>query len=198
MENKKRIKPFLEYTNEEGTQFFGEGDAVICFTESKRYMGTIVAFSNYKESEDAEPQCSVYLDTSKNNMSRSCEIINISDITYMCNAATGNMVGYPKTNEILDRDKFVEMIVGLGYDKEKAKIMYESIKDMMKLYNIPLSSILSSAIQEIGLCKDGMCQDELIEISDKVMKIMVEVCQSVTDIIKESWRNKIASQDGKQ
>lgn len=198
MENKKRIKPFLEYTNEEGTQFFGEGDTVICFTESKRYTGTIVAFSNYKENEDAEPQCSVYLDTSKSNMSRSCEIINISDITYMCNAATGNMVGYPKTNEILDRDKFVEMIVGLGYDKEKAEIMYESIKEMMNLYNLPLSSVLSSAMQEIDLCTNGMSQDELIEIADKFMNIMVEVLQSVTNSIRESWENKIASQDGKQ
>lgn len=198
MENKKRIKPVLEYTNEEGTHFFGEGDAVICFTESKRYAGTIVAFSNYKESEDVEPQCSIYLDTSKSNMSRSCEIINISDITYMCNATTGNMVGYPKTNEILDRDKFVEMIVGLGYDKEKAKIMYDFMKKMINLYNLPLSSVLSDAIQEVDLCTDGMCQDELIEIADKGMNIMVEVLQSITDSIRESWENKIASQNEEQ
>lgn len=198
MENKKRIKPFLEYTNEEGTQFFGEGDAVICFTESKRYMGTIVAFSNYKESEDAEPQCSVYLDTSKNNMSRSCEIINISDITYMCNAATGNMVGYPQINGQQDRSNFINMIVGLGHDKEKADIMYESIKDIMNLYNIPLSSVLSSAIQEIDLCTNEKFQDKQIEIFYKFMDIMVEKFQSVTDIIRESWENKIASQNEEQ
>lgn len=198
MDYKKGIKPVLEYTNEEGTHFFGEGDTVICFTESKRYTGTIVAFSNYKENEDAEPQCSVYLDTSKSNMSRSCESINISDITYMCNAATGNMVGYPKTNEILDRDKFVEMIVGLGYDKEKAEIMYESIKEMMNLYNLPLSSVLSSAMQEIDLCTNEKFQDKQIEIFYKFMDIMVEKFQSVTDIIRESWENKIASQNEEQ
>lgn len=195
---KRKIKPVLEYTNEAGTQFFGEGDAVICFTENKRYTGTIVAFSNYKENENADPQCSVYLDTSKNSMSRSCEIINIADITYMCGVPTGNMAGYPKTNENLDRDNFINMIVALGYDKENAEIMYRHMEELIALYNIPLSSILASAIQEVNLCTEGMCQDELIKILYNFMDIMVERFQSVTDIVRESWRNEIASRDEKQ
>lgn len=198
MENKKGIKPFLEYTNEEGTHYFGEGDAVICFTERKRYTGTIVAFSNYKENENVEPQCSVYIDTSKNNMSRSCEIINISDITYMCNATTGNMVGYPQINENQDKSNFISMVVALGHDKEKAKVMYDYMKELIALYNLPLSSILSSAIQEIDLYADGTCQNELIEIANKAMEKMLEVFQSITDSIREGWENKIASQDEEQ
>lgn len=198
MENKKESKPFLEYTNEAGKQFFCEGDAVICFTINKRYTGTIVAFSHYKESEDAEPQYSVYLDTSKNNMSRSCEIINISDITYMCNVTTGNMVGYPQINEQQDRNSFISMVVALRHDKEKAKVMYDCMKEMMNLYNLPLSLILSSALQEIDLYADGTCQNELIEIAKKAMGKMLEVFQSITDSIREGWENKIASQDEEQ
>ena len=90
------------------------------------------------------------------------------------------------------------MIVTLGHDEEKAEIMYRHMKELIALYNIPLSSILSSAIQEIDLCTNGMCQNELIEIANKVMGIMIEGLQSVTAIIRESWENKIASQDEEQ
>lgn len=194
MENKKRIEPVLEYTNEESTQFFGEGDAVICFTESKRYTGTIVAFSNYKENEDAEPQCSVYLDTSKNNMSRTCEIINISDITYMCNATMGNRVGYPQINEQQDKSNFISMIVALGYDREYAGNMYKNMKNIVNLYNLPLSVILTSAIQEVNLCTDDNFQKKPIEILYKFMDRMVKRFQTATDIVRESWKNKIAQE----
>ena len=143
MEYKKVNTPILEFTNEAGTQVFKGGDAVICFTENKIYMGTIVAFSNYKENEDAEPQCSVYIDVSKNNI-RFCEIIKIADITYMCRVPRGDMAGYPRTNENLDRNNFIDMLMGLGYDREKAELMYNGMKEFIALYNIPLSSILAS------------------------------------------------------
>lgn len=198
MENKREIKPVLEYTNDAGMQEFREGDAVICFAKSKVYRGTIVAFCDYKENEDADSQCSVYLDTSKNSMSRSCEIINIADITYICGVPMGGLAGYPKTNEKLDRDNFINMIVALGYDREYAEIMYRHMEELIALYNIPLSSILASAIQEVNLCTEGMCQDELIKILYNFMDIMVERFQSVTDIVRESWKNEIASRDEKQ
>lgn len=186
MENKKGIKPFLEYTNEEGTHYFSEGDAVICFTGRKIYSGTIVAFGNYLESEDAEPQYLVYLDTSKNNMNRSCEVIKMADITYMCKAPTCVQLGYPQTNEKQDRSIFIDMIVALEHDKEKAEIIYNHMKELIELYNIPLSRLLSCAIQEIELNAGGRNTKELIDISNKLVEEMAKVFQAVTEVVKKA------------
>lgn len=197
MENRNEIKPYLEYTNEEGKQFFYVGDHIICRTEDeRRYIGRIVTICRYQESEGTEPEGVIYLNTSQNKMSYSGEIIKIADITYICKNP-GNLHSYPYIDKKQDQSRFINMIVALGHGEENAEIMYRHMKELIALYNIPLSSILSSAIQEIGLCNDGMCQNELIEIADKAMRKMLEVLQSVTDSIKESWENK-ALQDEKQ
>ena len=186
MENRKEIKPFLEYTNDEGKQFFYEGDTVICFTESERYSGTIIAIRNYKEREDSDSQFSVYLDTSKNSKNRSCKIINIADITYMCKVSVNDWLGYPKTNEDLDRKNFVDMIAGLGYTKEKAEIMYNFMKKFIALYNIPLSVALSCIIKEVGVSTEEKNAEELKDISSKLINVMATVFQSITDVVKKT------------
>ncbi|MDE7288421.1 MAG: hypothetical protein K2N71_02815, partial [Oscillospiraceae bacterium] len=92
-----------------------------------------------------DPQCSVYIDTSKNKI-RSCEIIKIADITYMCGVTRADLVGYPRTNENLDRSNFTDMIVGLGYDKEKAEFMYDGMKEfiaILKGYNKDSISVIT-------------------------------------------------------
>lgn len=185
MEDRKEIKPVLEYTNDTGTHGFKEGDAVICFSGSKIHTGTIVAFSSYRENKDADPQYSVYLDTSRNNMNRSCEVIKIEDITYMCKVPVNDWLGYPETNETLDRNNFIEMIVALGHDKEKAEIIYEHMKELIELYNIPLSRLLSCAIREIDLNAQGRSTKELIDISNKLIEVMAQLFQSLTEVLKK-------------
>lgn len=186
MENRKEIRPVLEYTNDAGPQEFKEGDIVICFAKRKIYKGTIVAFCNYKETENADPQCSVYLDTSNNNMSRSCEVINIADITFICEVPMGGLAGYPKTNENLDRDNFMNMIVGLGYDGEKADVMYKGIKGLISLYNIPLSIMLADVIQRADLNADGKSEEELIDIGNRLLTSVAGFFQATTDKIKDA------------
>ena len=198
MESKKEIKPVLEYTAEESKQFFNEGDAVTCFADRKIYTGTIVAFSNYKENEDADPQCSVYLDTSKNNMNRSCEVIKLADITYMCRIPMNDFLDYPETNEDLDREAFINMFVGLGYPKETGENMYESIKGFMALYNIPLSIMLSSAVQDIKLNEDGSCQNELLEIDKKLLEAIAQLFQTITESMIKSIKDITVLQDDKK
>lgn len=188
MEDRKEIKPVLEYTNDTGTQGFKEGDVVICFTESKRYIGTIVAFGNYIESGGTDLQGSLYLDTSKNGMSRSCEVIKMADITYMCKVPASDLFDYPQTNEALDREVFTNMIVGLGYDKEKAEIMYESMREFIALYNIPLSIILYGVAWETMMSADEVCQEGLIEINKKLMARMVQMFQTITDSLRKKCR----------
>ena len=186
MGNRKEIMSVLEYTNDAEPQKFKEGDIVICFAKSKIYKGTIVAFRHYKETENADPQCSVYLDTSKNNMSRSCEVINIADITFICEVPMGGLAGYPKTNENLDRDNFINMIVGLGYDGEKADVMYKGIKGLISLYNIPLSIMLADVIQRADLNADGKSEEELIDIGNRLLTSVAGFFQATTDKIKDA------------
>lgn len=197
MENKKEIKPFLEYTNGEERQFFHEGDSVICFTKSKICKGTIVAYSNYKENEDADPQCSVYLDTSKNGMSRSCEIINVADITYMCKNSAGDLFGCLSMDEKQDESRFINMIRALGHDKEKAEVMYEYMKKIISLYNISLSIMLANVIQGADLNVNEKNEEELIDISNKLFGVVAGVFQSITNVIKETRLPGIGSEDAK-
>lgn len=185
MENKKETKPYLEYTNEEGRETFCEGDTVICFTKNKICKGTIVAYSNYKEYEDADPQCSVYLDTSKNGMSRSCEIINIADITYMCKNTADDLLGRSRIDEKQDEIRFIHMIMALGHDKEKAEIIYEHMKKLISLYNISLSIMLADVIQGTDLSVDERNEEGLVDISNKLLEGVAKVLQSITDTIKE-------------
>lgn len=198
MEDRKEIRPVFEYTDDVGTHGFKEGDAVTCFSGSKMHTGTIVAFSSYRENKDADPQYSVYLDTSRNNMNRSCEVIKIEDITYMCKNQAKNLLGYPQTNETQDRSRFINMIVGLGHEKEKAKIMYESMREFTALYNIPLSSVLHDVIREVSLDADGKLQDGLTEIYNKLMGEVVQAFQANTDSLRKSLEEAIASQAGTQ
>lgn len=185
MDCKKEIKGVLKYTDNGNTQVFSKGDSVICFTKSKIYKGTIVAYSNYKENEDADPQCSVYLDTSKNGMSRSCEIINIADITYMCKNSADDLLGRSRIDEKQDESRFINMIMALGHDKEKAEIMYVHMKELISLYNISLSIVLAGVIQEAELSVDEKDVEELVDISNKLLEVMAEVFQSITNVIKE-------------
>lgn len=184
MENMKEIRPVLEYTDDAGTRGFKEGDAVICFTESRIHIGTIVAFSSYKENEDADPQCSVYLDTSRNNMSRSCEVVRTADITYICRIPAGDMAGYPRTDGDMDRRRFMDIAAGLGCEREKADAMYDDIQGIIDLYRIPLSTVLFCAIQEAGSGAEGKKDDEYADIANRFLGIMAGLFQSVTDSIK--------------
>ena len=196
MEYKKENRPTLEYTNGDGTQTFSEGDAVICFTEHKVYRGTIVAFSRYEENEGADSQYSVYLDTSKNIVDCSCEIIKAEDIAYMCRVPMNDLLEYPQTDETLDREVFTNMIIGLGYDKEKAEAMYGSMRKLIALYNAPLASILASVIRELELDADIKDQNELFKVNNRLMCILVQAFDKITKFVMEIVEDATASQDG--
>ena len=122
----------------------------------------------------------------------------MADITYMCKVPASDLFDCPQTNEALDREFFMNMLVGLGYDKERAEIMYESMREFIVLYNIPLSTILYGAVQEAMMNADEACQDGLIEINKKFMARVVQMFQAITDSLRRSVEKAIASQDGNQ
>lgn len=184
MEYKYEIKPVLVLTTGETTQVFKEGDAVMCRTENGgKYIGKIATIGRYQESEEVEPENVICIHTFKDKTSYSGEIIKAADIEYMCKCPLGDLLEYPRIDEKIDRDNFIKMLVGLGHDEPKAKNIYESMKQLKDLYNIPLSSMLASVIQEVDLGVDG---DKQVDIGSMFMDVMIQVFQTTTEVIRKS------------
>lgn len=199
MEYKKQIKPTLEYTNADGTHICNEGDDVICTVkDGRRYIGRIATIGKYQENEETEPEDVICIHVPKGKTSYHGEIIKVADIAQICNNPTKDSYEYLKADKEQDRSNFISMIIGLGYSEEKAKIAYESMRDIIDIYDVPLSCALGCAIRLTDLNVDGACQEELIEIGNKFMGIMVELFDTITDSLRKSVEKAIASQDGKQ
>lgn len=114
----------------------------------------------------------------------------------MCKCPLGDLLEYPRIDEKIDRDNFINMLIGLGHDEPKAKAIYEGMKQLKDLYNIPLSSTLASVIQEVDLGVDGEEQDKQVDIGSMFMGAMVQVFQTTTEVIRERQKELIASQGG--
>lgn len=197
MQCKKEIESISGHTNEEGAQVFTEGDNVVCrVKDGRRYKGMIAMICRYQENADEGPKHVVYLNTSQNKMSYSGEIIKAEDIAYMCRVPVNDLLEYPQTDEALDKDAFTSMIIGLGYDKEKAEAMYGSMRKFVALYNVPLASILASVIRELELDADIKDQNELFKVNNRLMCILVQAFERITKSVMEIVEDAIASQDG--
>ena len=199
MEYKKQIKPTLEYTNADGTHICNEGDDVICAVkDGRRYIGRIAAIGKYQENEETEPEDVICIHVPEGKTSYHGEIVKIADITQICGNPAIDSYEYLKADKEQDRNNFISMIVGLGYSEEKAKIAYESMRDIINIYNIPLSCALGGAIRLANLSMDGACQEELIEVSNRLLDIVVKQLDAVNNSVKERVKENIASQDGTQ
>ena len=199
MEYKKENKPTLEYTNADGTHICNEGDDVICAVkDGRRYIGRIAAIGKYQENEETEPEDVICIHVPESKTSYHGEIIKVADIAQICRNPAIDSYEYLKADEEQDRSNFISMIVGLGYSEEKAKIVYESMRDIINIYNIPLSCALGGAIRLANLSMDGACQEELIEVSNRLLDIVVKQLDAVNNSVRERVKEYIASQDGKQ
>lgn len=199
MQCEKEIKATLEYTNSDGTQIFNEGDDVICTVkDGSRYIGRISAIGRYQENEEPEAENVICIHMPKGKTSYHGEIIKVADIAQICRNPSADSYEYLKADKEQDRSNFISMVVGLGYSDEKAKIVYESMRDIIDIYNIPLSCALGDAIRLAELSVDGTCQEELIEISNKLLDIVVKQLDVINNSVKERVKEYIASQDGTQ
>lgn len=195
MQCEKEIESISGQTNEEEVQVFTEGDNVICrVKDGRRYKGMIAIICRYRENEDEDMQHVIYLNTSQNKMSYSGEIIKAEDIAYMCRVPVNDLLEYPHINESLDREAFANMIIGLGYEREKAEIMYGSMRKLIALYNVPLASILASVIREIELDTDIRDQNELFKVNNRLMCILAQAFERITKSVREIVEDAIASQ----
>lgn len=193
------VKANLEYKNDAGTQVFLAGDDVICSTNNgRRYVGKIVTIGAYQKDKETESEPVVYINIS-NKTNCSVEPVKVADITCICKNPLNDIIGFPMINREKDEDIFIHMIVGLGYDRECAKVMYDSMKGIISLYNIPFSSILANVIQEIDFSVADKSQKELIDIANKCMTMLINIFQTITNMLKkkENEMNTISGNESK-
>ena len=199
MEYKKETKATLEHKNVDGTHICNEGDDVICAVkDGRRYIGRIAAIGKYQENEETEPEDVICIHMPKGKTSYNGEIIKVADIAQICGNPAIDSYAYLKADKEQDRSNFISMIVGLGYSEEKAEFIYDSLKDIINIYNIPLSCALGDAVRLANLSVDGTCQEELIEITNKLLDIVVNLLDAINKSVRERVKEYIASQDGKQ
>lgn len=180
MEYKKETKATLEYKNVDGTHICNEGDDVICAVkDGRRYIGRIAAIGKYQENEETEPEDVICIHMPKGKTSYNGEIIKVADIAQICGNPAIDSYAYLKADKEQDRSNFISMIVGLGYSEEKAEFIYDSLKDIINIYNIPLSCALGDAIRLANLSVDGTSQEELIEITNKLLDIVVNLLDAI-------------------
>lgn len=199
MEYEKETKVTFKHADLNGMQIFNEGDGVICTVrDGRRYVGRIAMIGRYQENEETDPEDVICIHMPKGKTSYSGEIIKAVDIIKICRILGYDSYEYLKANEEQDRTNFISMIIGLGYGEEKAEIIYDSLKDIINTYNVPLSPFLGGAIQSSDLSMGGACQKELKEVSDKALGTLFEAFDAITDSMKKRMREYIGSQDLEQ
>lgn len=136
----------IKYTNETGTQYFHEGDKVICHVGERVYNGTISWIGVYQESADSELQKVIYIDTWKGRTSMSREMVRLKDVTDICK----NPFSYDINDEICsDGRKTFNVLVEKGYSKEQAKAICDRTHDMTVLYCTPYIKATTYAIEAV-------------------------------------------------
>lgn len=185
----------IKFTDENGTNVFSEGDNVICcLGDEKRYVGKITTIGNYQENDDSEPERAIYIDTSKSKTSYSGEIVKVADITYICKNPLCDNVEPVLTKEESDKRTFVGMLTGLGYDKNGVEVVYDKMKNIINLYDIPISKAMACAIYAINnkcsitvplkdMC--GIDINELENLQDRLMDVAKECSTMAVKAFKE-------------
>jgi len=198
MELNKEVAVCLKYEDENETRVFVEGDDVLCCVKNdKRYMGRILSIGNYQENETAEQELAIYINTSKSNTSFSGELIKVSDITYICKCPFNDLMGYPDIDEGKDKRTFVNMLIGLGFAKESAADIYDTMSENAKLYRLPFSTALSSAIYEMDISVAEKSEEERKNVINKWALAMSDLYQKILDGFKEKVYSEINKTENK-
>lgn len=145
--NNIKAKSYIEFTKEGITEKFYEGDNVICRTIDKEYTGTITCVGDFKENEDAEPVTVICLDTSKSEWSHSSEIIKFDDIEFMCKDFLADTnIDNDMTDEELQKNTYIGLFVGMGYDRAKVENTWNNVYRLMKQFDIPFEKAMGCMI----------------------------------------------------
>lgn len=179
------IRTSLRYINEDETQLFTEEDYVICCTKNKkRYIGKIVSIDEYQLEYDTTLETVIIIEM----FDKSTKIVKVSDTTYLCKVPVNDFMNFPLIDERKDMDSFLNMFVALGMKKEGAEKVYETMREIANLYNIPFSTILSEVICKIGADNIRTEKDSL-NVINQCMVIAVEAFQNTTDMLRKRIKN---------
>lgn len=141
--NNIKAKHYIEYTKDDITDKFHEEDKVICRTADKEYTGTITCVGEFKENEEAEPVTVICLDTSKSVWSHSSEIIKFDDIEFMCKDFLADCnIDNDMTDEELQKNTYISLFVGMGYDRGKVENTWNNVYSLMKQFDIPFEKAM--------------------------------------------------------
>ena len=177
MEVAVEVKTSLKFINNGSSQMFIEGDFVLCCIKTdKRYMGKIVSINEYQLEQEKVIIIEMF--------DKSTEIVKVNDIMHLCKMPVNDFMNFPLIDERKDMDSFVNMLVATGTKKEGAERVYEAMRKIADLYNIPFSTILSEVI-----CKTGVdnirTQKDGLKIINQCMAIAIESFQNTTNILKK-------------
>lgn len=115
----------------------------ICRTADKEYTGTITCVGEFKENEEAEPVTVICLDTSKSVWSHSSEIIKFDDIEFMCKDFLADCnIDNDMTDEELQKNTYISLFVGMGYDRGKVENTWNNVYSLMKQFDIPFEKAM--------------------------------------------------------
>ena len=112
-------------------------------TSDKEYTGKITCVGEFKENEDTEPVTVICIDTSKSVWSCSSEIIKFDDIEFMCKdfLADAN-IDNDMTYEELQKNTYISLFVGMGYDRAKVENIWNNVHRLMKQFDIPFEKAM--------------------------------------------------------
>lgn len=173
---KAELGASVKFTDEGVTTQFIEGDKVICCVgDERRYVGTITTIGYWQEGETSE--MAICIDTSKSKTSYSSEIIKVADITYICKNPLADTPKVDMTPEETEKNTFVSMLVGMGYDKSKSEVLFDRTKNIMKQYNISFEQatacVVYSLVNQCSIAEPlkDMCGIDIKEIERMLPKL---------------------------
>lgn len=171
----------LKYTDEIGTQYFHEGDKVICHVGERVYNGTISWIGTYQENADSEIQQVIYIDTWNGRTSMSREMIRLKDVTDICK----NPFSYDINDETCsDGRKTFNVLVEKGYSKEQAKVICDRTHDMTVLYCTPYIKATAYAIEAVRQIKASDKNDSKDIIMEGAKQCMEEAQKEYFELIE--------------
>lgn len=103
----------------------------------------LLVLESLRKMKKAEPVTVICLDTSKSVWSHSSEIIKFDDIEFMCKDFLADCnIDNDMTDEELQKNTYISLFVGMGYDRGKVENTWNNVYSLMKQFDIPFEKAM--------------------------------------------------------
>ena len=188
MEIKTELETYLKCTDEASTEYFKEGDKVICYAGGHKYDGKIKAIGGYSEETDTEPIPAIYLDTSPNKTSYSAEVIKIKDITSICKNPLYKCKSLHEEKGTF-RSDLTDYLIKAGFGQEEVQNIYDKVNDAIILGCLPTAKASAYALHAAACTKNDTKTDEkdtIIEIAKECSFAAVKEYFDMIDVLQKA------------